>query len=102
MQIPTPSRLRVQVVDAVGYAVDTIVKQQPLEAPVQQGLPFYGRIIDIDHMYDAKYGEQVQYWGKAVHVFDDIYRCLANVGGALCVVEVTIRPHDHLPPSPAT
>lgn len=60
----------------------------------QLGLPFYGKVVDVDGMEDPKYKGQIHYMGKAHHVFDHTYRCLANVGGALCVVEVTIIPHD--------
>lgn len=61
----------------------------PIE-PVQLGLPWFGRQIDVDQRLDDR--GYIQYIGKATHVFDDVYRCLANVAGALCVVEVTIRP----------
>ena len=93
MQIPAGSRVRVY---------DGSVRQEPLEKPVQLGLPFYGKVVDVDGMTDPKYGEQIRYMGKATHVFDDVYWCLANVGGTLCAVEVTIRSHDHVSPGPAT
>lgn len=93
MQIPQPSRVRLSEYHSL--------RQQPLEKPVQMGLPFYGRTVDVEGMTDPVRGESVRYMGKATHVFDDVYWCLAVVGGALCVVEVTIRPHDQVPPSPA-
>lgn len=71
-----------------------------VELPQQLGLPFYGKTIDVDGIQDST-RPGIEYWGVARHVFDDTYRCLANVGGTLCAVEVTIRPHDHLPPGPA-
>lgn len=93
MQIPFPNRVRLN--DA------SWIRQQSLEKPTQLGLPFYGRFVDVDGMTDPVRGEGVRYMGKATHVFDDVYWCLAAVSGALCVVEVTIRPHDQVPPSPA-
>lgn len=95
MQIPLGNKVRVND----GYG-SYLRKQPTLERPAQLGLPFYGKLVDVDGMTDPKYGEQIRYMGKANHVFDDVYWCLAIVGGALCAVEVTIRPHDHLPPSP--
>ena len=71
------------------------VRHGRLEAPLQLGLPFHGKTIDVDKLRDPKHPEEIEYWGKAIHIFDDIYHCLANVGGTLCVVEVTIK-------SPAT
>lgn len=103
MQIPIPSKFRVQAYDGTGYSMEVAGRQRrQLEMPAQLGLPFYGKTVDIDGMRDAKYGDQIQYMGKATHVFDDKYWCVAAVGGALCAVEVTIRPHDDLPPSSAT
>ena len=92
MQIQVPSRVKVG---------EYRVKQDghELQTPLQLGLPFYGKSFSVEGMTDAKYGEQIRYIGRAVHVFDTTYRCLAAVGGALCVVEVTIRPHDDVPPS---
>ena len=43
--------------------------------------------IDLDGKMD---GKGVVYWGKAKRQSDDIYRCLAEVGGALCIVEVRL------------
>lgn len=61
--------------------------------PKQVALPFYGRTIDVDGYVDEG-RPGIQYIGKASHVFDSTYRCLAIVSGVLCAVEVTIRPHD--------
>ncbi len=58
--------------------------------PTQLGLPFYGKELDVDGVIDAQSKGCVQYIGKATHVFDNTWRCLANVEGALCVVEVRI------------
>ena len=56
----------------------------------QLPLPFYGKVIDVDGKRDPKC-DQITYWGKAVCVFDNVYRCYANVGGTLCIVEVNVR-----------
>ncbi len=61
------------------------------ELPQQIALPFYGKTLDVDELCDPKHPEVIQFMGVATHVFDNVYRCLANVGGALCVVEVTVR-----------
>lgn len=50
--------------------------------------------IDLDGVVDEKIG--VRYLGKARRVFGGQWRCLADVGGALCVVEVTVRPTVHV------
>jgi hypothetical protein len=44
--------------------------------------------IDIDGYVDAR---GVQFLGKARHVSDNTYTCLAIVDSALCVVEVRIH-----------
>ena len=46
--------------------------------------------VTVDGMYDPKHPE-IQYWGKASRQADGRYKCYANVGGLLCVVEVSIR-----------
>jgi hypothetical protein len=46
--------------------------------------------IDLDGVVDETIG--VRYLGRARRVFGDQWRCLADVCGALCVVEVTVRP----------
>lgn len=61
----------------------------PTHGGDQLPLPFYGKVIDVDGMRDSRC-EGITYWGKATCVFDDVYRCLANVGGTLCVVEITV------------
>jgi len=61
----------------------------------QLGLPFYGKSIDVDGLDDPKSQGQIRYIGKAAHVFDNLYWCLANVGGSLCVVEVSITPAEY-------
>jgi hypothetical protein len=43
--------------------------------------------FDVDGHVDAK---GIRYIGKAVLMGDGTWRCLANVGGALCRVEVKI------------
>lgn len=45
--------------------------------------------IDIDGHIDHK---GVKYIGAATWVSGNLYRCLANVGGCLCVIEATIQP----------
>lgn len=45
--------------------------------------------VDVDGRVDDRLG--IQYFGKAGLQPDGTWRCLANVGGALCVVEVSIR-----------
>ena len=86
MHLPIPTRI-----DWRGVPVRQRWRTED-ESP-QLGLPFYGKTVDVDKLCDPKYPEGIQYWGKATHVFDNVYRCLANVGGTLCVVEVTISPH---------
>jgi hypothetical protein len=45
--------------------------------------------IDVDKMMDPKY--DIIYLGKATLQFDGTWRCLANVHGALCLVEASIK-----------
>lgn len=59
------------------------------KAPEQLPLPFYGKTIDVDGMRDPKC-DQITYWGKAVLVHDNVYRCYANVYGSMCIVEITV------------
>lgn len=56
--------------------------------PIQLSLPFYGKQVKVDGIVDE--ARNVQYIGVATHYFDDVYRCLANVAGCLCVVEVRL------------
>jgi len=88
VQIPVPTRL-----DWTGRAIEP----QGMYLPLQAGLPFYGREISVDGYVDET--KDVKYMGVAVHVFDDVYRCIAIISGCMCVVEVKIRPHDHVLPS---
>jgi hypothetical protein len=46
-----------------------------------------GTEIDVDGMVDAK---GIRFIGKAILMGDGTWRCLADVGGALCRVEVKI------------
>lgn len=46
--------------------------------------------IDVDGLVDET--TNVRYLGKATRGFDGRWTCLADVGGALCRVEVTVRP----------
>lgn len=48
--------------------------------------------VDVDGMFDER--RQIQYLGKARKQPDGTWRCLANVGGCLCLVEVKIRFKD--------
>ena len=97
MQIPIPSRISVYEGSRnwpLTYDAATLgfIYQKPLETSAQLGLPFYGKFIDVDGLKDPKYGDGIRYMGKATHVFDNVYRCLAVVAGAICVVEVTVSP----------
>ena len=44
-------------------------------------------VVDVDGMVDTK---GVRCIGNATRQIDGTWRCLANVGGALCIVEVSI------------
>lgn len=55
----------------------------------QLALPFYGQTIDVDGIKDPR-DDQIEYMGKAVHVFDNVYKCYAKVWGTLAVVEVVV------------
>ncbi len=57
--------------------------------PKQLALPFYGQSIDVDGKIDPKC-DQITYWGRAVHVFDNVYRCYAQVFGCMAIVEITV------------
>jgi hypothetical protein len=54
--------------------------------------------IDLDGLFDEKSG--FRYLGKARRGFDGRWTCLAQVGYALCVVEVTVRPTIHVDGDP--
>lgn len=44
--------------------------------------------INVDGLVDRR---GVQFIGLATQMFDGTWRCLANVGGAFCLVEVSIQ-----------
>jgi len=46
--------------------------------------------LDVDGMADPNH--DITYIGKATKMEDGTWRCLANVEGALCLVEVNIKP----------
>lgn len=50
--------------------------------------------IDVDGLVDE--GAGIRYLGKVTKMFDGSWRCLADVCGALCLVEVRISPTIHL------
>jgi hypothetical protein len=52
--------------------------------------------VDIDDRYDSR-TDQIRYRGFATRQPNGLYRVLAEVGGALCIVEVTM----HFDPPPA-
>lgn len=54
--------------------------------------------IDVDGLFDESTG--IRYIGKATKTFDDRWLCLANIGGALCRVEVTVSPTIHINTDP--
>ena len=54
------------------------------------------RRVDVDKVLDCK-RDYIQYIGEATQMFDGTWRCLANVGGALCVVEVSITFEEPTP-----
>lgn len=45
--------------------------------------------LDVDKMWDEK--KEIMYIGKATLQYDGTWRCLANVYGALCLIEVKVR-----------
>lgn len=54
--------------------------------------------IDVDGLVDESTG--IQYIGKAMKTYEGHWLCLANVGGALCRVEVTMKPTVHVDGDP--
>jgi hypothetical protein len=54
--------------------------------------------IDVDGIFDESAG--VRYIGKATKTFGGRWLCLANVGGALCRVELTVKPTVHVDGDP--
>ena len=57
--------------------------------------------FDLDGHFDPK-REGIRYLGKATRFTDDTWRVLADVYGALCVVEVKLRLDFGHPPSAST
>lgn len=53
------------------------------------------REIEVDGRVDEK--RNVRYLGTATQMFDGKWRCLADVCGALCLVEVTLTGEDGRP-----
>lgn len=53
-------------------------------------IPFTPREIDVDGMTDERGGVYIEFYGKATLQPDGTWRCFANVGGALCIVEVNV------------
>ncbi len=51
--------------------------------------------VDVDGYVDAR---GIRYFGKAARQEDGTWRCLADVDGMLCLVEVTL----HHAPDPTT
>lgn len=45
--------------------------------------------IDVDGHVDA---HGIRYWGKATRAEDGKWRCLADVHGSLCIVEINLAP----------
>lgn len=46
--------------------------------------------VNVDGIIDRRH-PSVQYLGFATRQENGLWRCLANVGGALCIVEVSIK-----------
>jgi hypothetical protein len=54
--------------------------------------------IDLKGVVDERRG--VRYFGKARRGLDGCWTCLAQVGGTLCFVEVSMRPTVHIDGDP--
>jgi hypothetical protein len=54
--------------------------------------------IDVDGVFDETTG--IRYIGKATKTFDGSWLCLANIGGALCRVELRVAPTIHVGSDP--
>ena len=54
--------------------------------------------IDVDGLLDESTG--IRYIGKAMKTHEGRWLCLADVGGALCRVELTLRPTVHVDADP--
>lgn len=48
-----------------------------------------GNVVSVDGLRDQKHPE-IHYWGKATKQPDGTWQCLANVGGVLALVEVSL------------
>jgi hypothetical protein len=47
-----------------------------------------GRVMDVDGVVDEKY--DIRFIGKATELMNGMWRCLADVRGCLCAVEVKL------------
>ena len=54
--------------------------------------------IDVNGLVDESTG--IRYIGKALKTFEGRWLCLANVDGALCRVELTMKPTIHVDGDP--
>lgn len=54
--------------------------------------------LDVDGCVDGATG--IRYIGKARKTFDGCWRCLADVGGSLCLVELRVSPTIHINADP--
>jgi len=54
--------------------------------------------IDVDGVLDEITG--LRYIGKARRQLDGSWRCAADVGGALCLVEISVHPTQHIDRDP--
>ena len=67
-----------------------VALRSAVPAPLEAQLEGKVRLeIDVDGYVDER---GIQYLGKAVKQEDGTWQCLANVGGALCRVEVKFTP----------
>lgn len=53
------------------------------------------KTLKVEGMIDAR--GRIEFKGEAQRMEDGTWRCLAVVEGALCIVEVKIRPQDDVP-----
>lgn len=54
-------------------------------------------VVDVNGRYCSRLGPTVTYIGKARRQDDGTWKCLANVNGQLCVVEVSITFEQEAP-----
>jgi len=54
--------------------------------------------IDVDGLIDESTG--IRYIGKAMKTFEGRWLCLAQIGNALCRVEVSVTPAVHINADP--